>query len=89
MSQCGYYVNLAIGGRADARRVQAEARNAGAARTGHGIYALGIDLITGTGHPAPSIGTEGDSSRHGSGVEARENGLARIKFRLVPKSGPG
>ena len=63
--------------------VQAEAGDPYAARAGQGIHAFGIDLISGTDYPAPCVGAEGDSSRHGGAIERRQARLiARKRIRF-------
>ena len=51
-------------GRNGSVRMQAEARDAGAARAGEGVHALGIDLIPDTRDTAPGIGTKSHFARY-------------------------
>ena len=65
-------------------RMQAEARDAGAARAGEGVHALGIDLIPDTRDPAPGIGTKSHFARYSGGVKASQPRLiAGKRIRLL------
>ena len=75
---------LPVSGRHGDIGVQAEARHTGAARAGQRIQTLGIDLVSGAGHPLAGVGTKGDSSRDRGRIETREPWLiAPERIRLL------